>query len=79
MTSSVVSVRVPSWVKRVLEEKGVEYQVVVREVLRGLAEAASGEASRRVREAFALAEEAWTGKTIDHDELVRALRCRDEA
>ncbi len=78
MASSVVSVRVPAWVKRVLEEKGVEYQVVVREVLRGLALAASGEASRRMREAFRLAEEAWTGGTMSHEELVKALRCRDE-
>jgi len=77
LTSSVVSVRVPSWVKKVLDEKRVEYQGVVREVLTGLAEAASGEAVERLREAFRIAEAAWGEKRLTTEEIIRAIRCRD--
>ncbi|AEM39125.1 hypothetical protein Pyrfu_1266 [Pyrolobus fumarii 1A] len=70
-----MSVRVPAWVKRVLEEKRVEYQSVVREVLTGLAEAASGEALQRLREAFRIAERAWGDSRLSTDEVVEAVRC----
>ncbi len=78
MTSSVVSIRVPSWVKRVLDEKRIEYQGVVREVLTGLAEAASGEAVEKLREAFRLAEEAWGEARLTTEEVIEAIRCRED-
>jgi len=70
----VVSVRVPAWAKRVLEESGVEYQRLVREVLLGLAEAASGGARERLLRAFALADEAAGARGMSIEEIVEATR-----
>ncbi len=75
MASSVVSVRVPERVKRVLDEKGVDYRGVVRAVLEALADALSGEARKRLEEAFAMADSLATGVEVDHEELIRAIRC----
>jgi cell division septum initiation protein DivIVA len=72
--SSVVSVRVPSWAKRVLEERGVEYQRLVREILVSLAEAASGEAEKRMREAFLMADAAAGDAEMTVEEIVEAVR-----
>ncbi len=72
--SAVVSVRVPAWAKRVLEESGVEYQRLVREVLVGLAEAASGEARERLLQAFAMADEAAGPREMTVEEIVEATR-----
>jgi hypothetical protein len=71
-----VSLRVPSWAKEVLEEKGVDYKGVLRELIVAMARVASGEARRRLEEAFAIAESAWTGKKIlEHEEVLEAVRC----
>ena len=75
MASTVVSVRVPEHVKRELEEAGVEYQAVVRQVLRALADAASGRARSRMLEAFALADQAAGTGSMTAEEIVEATRC----
>lgn len=78
MATSVVSLRVPARVKRILEERGVDYKSIVREVLEALAEAASGEALERVKQAFRLADSVLGDNTLSTEEVVRAVRCLGE-
>jgi len=76
--SAVVSVRVPSWAKKVLDEHGVEYRETLRRVLVALAEAARGDARRRLLEAFSLADSAAGSAEMSPEEIVRAVRgCED--
>lgn len=72
--SSVVSIRVPGWAKRVLDESGVEYQRILREVLVALAESASGAARERLVEAFKLADQAAGEEEMSIEEIVEATR-----
>ena len=72
--SSVVSVRVPRWAKRVLDERGVEYQRIIREVLIALAESASGAARERLLEAFRIADQAAGEEEMSIEEIVEATR-----
>ena len=72
--SSVVSVRVPKWAKRVLDERGVEYQRIIREVLIALAESASGAVRERLLEAFRIADQAAGEEEMSIEEIVEATR-----
>ncbi len=77
--SVVVSLRVPERVKRVLEEKGVDYKSIVRSVLEALADVVSGEAVERMQRAFSMADSVRGDVVLEREEIVRAVRCPGDA
>lgn len=57
-----------------LDERGVEYQRIIREVLIALAESASGAARERLLEAFRIADQAAGEEEMSIDEIAEATR-----